>query len=200
MQHAHPCITSPPPPQNLPSPAEQLIAPSTANQDPTNHIHDPDEQCHEPSPLFPDGQQDWLDIELEEDAGHAAFVDRVRLRRHRVLIREDCRGRAFARHRGACVDCRDHGAVVLVLEKVFGRRSVCFVERVQEGRVEWAKGEFVDDVGEIEGCPRPPVSRIRNERMGAGKRRRDGERREAAVPVWSKCCPNSIYPCPLAVM
>lgn len=52
--------------------------------------------------------------------------------------------------RGAGVDCGHDGEVVLVFVEVGGCRGVGFVEGVEEGGVEGAEGEFVDDVGEVE--------------------------------------------------
>ncbi len=37
---------------------------------------------------------------------------------------------------------------------MFGCCGVGFVEGVEDGRVEWAEGEFVDYMGEIEYCER----------------------------------------------
>lgn len=99
MQHAHPALLRPLlPPQHVPAPARQLIAPPAAHQDATDHIHDPDAQRQEAPPLFPDGQEDGLDVEFEEDARHGAFVDVVGLRGHGVLVRDDCVGGGGGEH------------------------------------------------------------------------------------------------------
>lgn len=49
------------------------------------------------------------------------------------------------------VDGRDHAEVVLVFVEVVGGCGAGVVERVQEGGVEGAEGEFVDLVREVEG-------------------------------------------------
>lgn len=64
----------------------------------------------------------------------------------------------------AGIDCWDYGAVVLVFEEVFGCYGVGFVERVEEGGIEGAEGEFVDYVGEVECCDRNP--KISNRAIG----------------------------------
>lgn len=51
----------------------------------------------------------------------------------------------------ACVDSGYNREIILVFVKVFVGNGEGAVERVLEGRVEWAEGEFVDYVGEIEG-------------------------------------------------
>lgn len=169
IQHALPPSPPPsPPPQNLPSPPRQLITPPATHQDPTDDIHDPNEQPQKPHALFPYGQQDGFDVEFEEDAGDGAFADGVGVGGRGVLVRDDGvagavvwrEGRVGAlavcggfggSSGGAGVDCGDDGEVVLVFVEVGGRGCVGAVEGVEEGRVEGPEGEFVDDVGEVEG-------------------------------------------------
>ena len=50
------------------------------------------------------------------------------------------------------VDGGDDGDVVLVLEEVLGGGAEGVVEGVVEGGIEGAEGEFIDYVGEVEGC------------------------------------------------
>ncbi len=52
---------------------------------------------------------------------------------------------------GAGVDCGDDGEVVLEFVEMGVGGGVGAVEGVEEGRVEGSEGEFVDDVGEVEG-------------------------------------------------
>ena len=96
------------------------------------------------------------------------------------------------------VDCRDDGEVVLVFVEVLGGGGEGGVERVGEGGIEGAEGEFVDLVGEIELCitqkKRPLVSWICSPITA---RAGDGVDHLLSCP---KCSANSIYPWPLAVM
>lgn len=92
----------------------------------------------------------------------------MRLRGRGVLVRDDGVARAVIRReggrvvrfvgrgrrrggRGAGVDGGDDGEVVLEFVEVVVRGGGGAVERVKEGRVEGPEGEFVDDVGEVEG-------------------------------------------------
>ena len=72
------------------------------------------------------------------------------LRGDGVLICEDCRGGGGCGGGRASVDCWDDGAIILVFEEMFESCGVSFVERIEEGGVEGAEGEFVDYVGEVE--------------------------------------------------
>ena len=81
------------------------------------------------------------------------------LGRDGVLVGEDCGaaagetvGGGRVRMRGAGVDGGDYGEVVLVFVEVCEGGGEGAVERVVEGRIEGAEGEFVDGVGEVEGC------------------------------------------------
>ena len=107
-----------------------------------------------PPPLLPYRQQDRFDVEFEKDARHAALVDGVALRGDGVLVRDDCGGGGGGGvgRGGAGVDCGDDGEVVLVFVEVGGGGGVGSVEGVEEGGVEGSEGEFVDGVGEVEGC------------------------------------------------
>lgn len=60
-------------------------------------------------------------------------------------------GRRRRGGRGTGVDGGDDGEVVLEFVEVVVRGGGGAVERVEEGRVEGTEGEFVDDVGEVEG-------------------------------------------------
>lgn len=171
IQHPLP-PSSPPaptPPQYLPPPTPKLIAPPPTHQHPTNHIHHPDQQPEEPFSLLPHRQQYGFDVEFEEDPGDGPLGDRVGLRSGGVLVRDNCVAGAVIRWknggriirvgygwrrggRRAGVDCRDNGEVILVFVEVVGGYCVSAVEGVEEGGVERTKGEFVDDVGEVECC------------------------------------------------
>ena len=167
IQHTLSSPTGPPPPsQNLLPPPGQLITPASTHQHPTNHIHDPNNQPQKRHAFLPHGQQDGFDIEFKEDAGDGSFVNRVRLGCGCILVRDDGVAGAVIRRerrvvwlmncgrrwrRRAGVDCGDDGEVVLEFVEVGVCGCVGAVEGVQEGRVEGAEGEFVDDVGEVEG-------------------------------------------------
>lgn len=65
------------------------------------------------------------------------------------MVGEDCAsGRGGTGRAG--VDGGDEGEVVLEFLEVGGGYGVGAIERVEEGRVEGAEGEFVDYVGEVE--------------------------------------------------
>lgn len=88
------------------------------------------------------------------------------LGRHGVLVRDDGvgggewrrrkgrrgrgRGKGGRRRGGAGEDGGDDGEVVLKAVEVVGGGGEGVVERVEEGGVERAKGEFGDEVGEVE--------------------------------------------------
>lgn len=169
----HPLPPAPAPsstPKNLLPPPRQLIAPPAPDQHPADHIHHPDHQPQKRHALLPHRQQNRLDVELEEDARDGAFVHGVRLRGRGVLVRDDGVARAVIRREGrrvvrvvgrggrqwrrgggAGVDGGDDGEVVLEFIEVIVRGGGGAVEGVEEGRVEGTEGEFVDDVGEVEG-------------------------------------------------
>lgn len=50
----------------------------------------------------------------------------------------------------------------MVFEEVVESRGVGFVERIEKGGVEGTEGEFVDYVGEVEGCQPILVSTVPN--------------------------------------
>ncbi len=143
----------PPPSHNLDHPPAQLIQPTTTDQHPTDDVHQPNQQRQQPTPLLRNGQKDRLDVELEEDAGNLLFADHVRLLGDGVLVGEDgVGGWGGGLGRVARVDGRDDGEVVLEFVEVKGGRGDGAIERVLEGGVERAEGEFGDDVGEVECC------------------------------------------------
>lgn len=82
---------------------------------------------------------------LVRDDGVAGAV----VRREGRIVRVVGRGRRGGR--GAGVDGGDDGEVVLKFVEVVVRGGGGAVEGVEEGRVEGTEGEFVDDVGEVEG-------------------------------------------------
>ncbi len=53
--------------------------------------------------------------------------------------------------RRACVDGGDNREIVLVFVEVLVGDGEGAIERVLEGRVQWAEGKFVDYMREIEG-------------------------------------------------
>lgn len=152
MQHTHPILLPPlPPPQHLLPPPSQLIAPPSTHQDAAHHIDNPHTQRQQASPLLPDRQKYRLDVKLEEDAGHGAFVDIVGLRGDGVLVCDDCVGGGGEHVRGgvggggfggggAGVDCGDDGEVVLILVEVGAGGGVGFVQGVEEGGVKGTEG------------------------------------------------------------
>lgn len=171
IQHPFPETRPPPPapsPQDLFTPPRQPIHPPSAHHDPCNRVHHSYHQPQHPLPLLPYCQQYRLDVELEEDPWDHALRHRVRLRRRRVLVRQD-RGlgveaglllvvchigglpeRGRRRRRGAGVDGGYDGEIVLILEEMLVRGRDGAVEGVQEGRVQRSKRELVDGVGEVE--------------------------------------------------
>jgi hypothetical protein len=119
------------------------------NQHTTDNVDNLDHEAQERISRLLDVQQDGLHVVLEEDAGDVALADDVGLLGDGVLVREEgvvveCRARVDA------VDGWDDGEEVLELVKVVGCRFDGAVEGVSEGWVVVSKGEFVDDVGEIE--------------------------------------------------
>lgn len=132
------------PPQHLPSPPHKLITPPPRHQHPRHHIHNPNQQLQQPLSLLTDGQKYGLNVKFEEDAGHVALGDGGGLGCDGVLICGDAPG-------AGGVGGGDDGDVVLVFEEVGWSGADGVVEGVEEGRVEGAEGEFVDDVREVEG-------------------------------------------------
>lgn len=153
VQHAHALLLpSPPlpPAQHLLAPPGQLVAPAAAHEDAADHVDDPHAQRQQAPPLLSDGQEDGLDVELEEDARDGAFVDGGGLGRYGVLVcdyrvggcgervgggRGGGGGGGFG-GRGASVDCGDDGEVVLVFVEVGVGCGEGSVQRVEEGGVE----------------------------------------------------------------
>ena len=85
---------------------------------------------------------------LVRDDGVAGAV----VRREGRIVRFVGRGgRQRRRGGGTGVDGGDDGEVVLEFVEVVVRGGGGAVEGVEEGRVEGTEGEFVDDVGEVEG-------------------------------------------------
>lgn len=159
--------TTPFPSHQLNKPPRDLIQPPASDDHTGDGIHEADKQGEKAAALFADEKQDGLDVVLEEDAGdeEGAFGERGRLAGCCVLVREDevavgAVGVGGGWWEGAegCVDgagalgvdCGHDGEEVLVFVVVgFGGRDG-FVERVEDGWVVWAEGEFVDDVCEVE--------------------------------------------------
>lgn len=82
--------------KDIAAPAEQAIDPAAADEDAADGVDDADEEPEGAVALLAHGQQDGLDVEFEEDAGHVALADFVLVRRHGVLVREDRVGRGRA--------------------------------------------------------------------------------------------------------
>lgn len=114
------------------------------NEHTTDYINQLDEEDKKAVAVLVDGQQDWLDVILDKDSRYGqALVDFLALLRNGVLVGEDGAG-------ADAVDGGHDGEVVLELVEVGGGEVDGAVERVDEGRVEVAKREFGDDVGEVE--------------------------------------------------
>ena len=137
-----------------------MVAPPASNKYSANHINDPYKQRHETTSFFPDGKKYGFDVKFEENPGNVLFIDTVRLRRNSVLVREDRRGSRRAWIRGSGIYCWDDGAVVLKLEEIFRGGCVCFVQWVENGRIQGPKGEFVDCVGKVESYCQSTVSAL----------------------------------------
>lgn len=119
------------------------------DQDTTNDVHNLDDEAQEAIARLLDVQQDGLHVVLEEDAGDVALADDVGLLGDGVLVREE--GAVVVGGAGVdAVDGRDDGEEVLELVEVVWGGLNGAVERVGEGWVVVSKGEFVDDVGEVE--------------------------------------------------
>lgn len=114
------------------------------NEHTTDYIDELNEEHEEAVAVLVDGQQDWLNVVLDKDAGYGqALVDFLALLGDGVLVGEDGAG-------AHAVDGRDDGEVVLEFVEVGGGKVDGAVERVDEGGVEVAEGEFGDDVREVE--------------------------------------------------
>lgn len=98
MQHAN-AVRPLAAPKHIAAPAAQAIDPAAADQDAADGVDDADEETEGAVALFAHGQQDRLDVELEEDAGHVALADCALVRSHRVLVGEDRVGRGRAERR-----------------------------------------------------------------------------------------------------
>lgn len=120
------------------------------DEDAGEDVDDLDEEGEEAVAALLDGQQDGLDVVLEEEARDHALADLLALLRHGVLVGEDGLGaeRAAARDR---VHGRDHGHEVLELVEVRRGHVDGAVEGVHERGVVGSERELRDDVREVEG-------------------------------------------------
>lgn len=161
-------------------PVGQREAPVSGNEDAADDVDDLDHEGQEAVAALVHGQQDGLDVVLDEDAGDIVVVDLLALLRHGVLVGEDGLG-------ADAVDGGHHGEVVLELVEVGGRQVDGAVEGVDKRGVEGAIRELGDDVREVK------VYRL-------GQSRSDSRVIRTGSLVWSRCSPTSMYPWPLAVM
>ena len=174
MQNAKTARPPPLPPIELFRPLANLKQPAARHQHARNNIHQPNEQRGQTTPLLGNRQQDGLDVEFHENARHVVLRDRVALLRDGVLVREDgvsavavrMLGQAVGAGRGRFVvpvdfaqgfgvggvDGGHDGEVVLVFVEAVVGGGEGVVEGVAQRRVEGAEGEFVNVVGEVEGC------------------------------------------------
>lgn len=148
----HPLALSPPPlPQHLDNPLAQPEPPVSRHQHAAHDIHDLEEEAHEAVSALLDRQHQRLDVVLEEDPRQGVLVDRAVLVGHGVLVRGDgTLGGDAERRGGDGVDGGNDGEEVLEFVEAVGRCGDGAVEWVDQRGVEWAEGEFGDDVREIE--------------------------------------------------
>lgn len=144
-------VVSPPLAHDLVRPVAQPVAPVPSHEGAAHHVNNLDEEDEEAVALLGDVEQDWLDVVLEEDTGNDALIDLVALLRHGELIRDNRRGYTRVGVSEA-IDGGHDGHEVLELVEVALGRVDRRVEGVDEGRIEGAEGEFVDDMGEVESC------------------------------------------------
>lgn len=112
-------------------------------------VDDFDQESEDAVAALLDGEEDGLDVVLEEEAGNHALADVLALLGDGVLVRHDGAGAGAAAGDG--VDRRHDGHEVLELVEVrFGYVDGA-VEGVDEGGVVRAEGELGDDVREVEG-------------------------------------------------
>lgn len=120
------------------------------DEDAGEDVDDLDEEGEDAVAALLDGEQDGLDVVLEEEAGDHALADLLALLGDGVLVGEDGAG-AEGAAAGDRVDGRNDGHEVLELVEVRRGDVDGAVERVHEGGVVGSEGEFRDDVGEVEG-------------------------------------------------
>lgn len=159
----------PPPAYHLHKPPAELIQPATSDHHARDDIDQTDHEAQEAAALLAHEQHDRLDVVLEEDPRDVVRVlgDGVRLAGHGVLVREDdvlvpAHGLQYGGGVGVVfvddapfplgVDGGDDRDEVLVFVVVVFGRGDGLVERVQEGWVVRAEGQFGDHVGEVECC------------------------------------------------
>lgn len=121
------------------------------DEDAGEDVDDLEEEGEDAVAVLLDGEQDGLDVVLEEEAGDHALADLLALLRDGVLVGEDGLGAAEGAAAGHGVDGRDDGHEVLELVEVRRGDVDGAVERVHEGGVVGPEGEFRDDVREVEG-------------------------------------------------
>lgn len=169
-QKPHPLPPRPSP--ILQPPIRQPMSPAAGHEHATDEVDQANGQGQQAAALLGHDDEDGLDVELDEDAGHVLVGDGAALLGDGVLVGPH-RGRGHAQRVGVGqglgvvaaragrelevvrlrrVDGRHDAAVVLELVEVVLRRREGVVERVDERRVEGPEGEFVDLVREVECC------------------------------------------------
>lgn len=139
MQNA--LAPSPPPSPQRNRPLRQCEAPMPRHQHTTKDIDNLNHKAQETISALLDREQQGLDVVLEEDTGHSKLADDVRLLGDGILVGED---RAVLVAGVDGVDGGHDGEEVLEFMEVVWRAGDGAVERVEEGRVEGAKGELGD--------------------------------------------------------
>lgn len=136
--------------EGLAEPLGEGEAPVAGDEDAGEDVDDLEEEGEDAVAALLDGEQDGLDVVLEEEARHHELADLLALLGHGVLVGEDgARARAAAGHG---VHRGHDGHEVLELVEVRRRGVDGAVEGVHEGGVVGAEGELGDDVREVEGC------------------------------------------------
>lgn len=130
-QNTLPSITPPPLPNDLAYPITQREAPMSRDQHAAEDVDDLDEKEDEALAVLLHGEQDGLDVVLEEDAGDVVLVDGLAALRDGVLVGVDPVA-------AVAVDGGHDGEVVLELVEVVRGRVDGAVEGVDEGGVEGA--------------------------------------------------------------
>ena len=114
---------------NLVDPVANREAPVSSNENTADDVNNLDQQADDAITAFVNGQQNGLDIVLDENSGDPSLVHGLALLGHGVLVGKDRLG----------VDAVDGGndrEIVLELVEVGFGRVDCAIERVDERGVE----------------------------------------------------------------
>lgn len=130
-QNTLPTIAPPPPANDLAHPIAQREAPVPRDQHAAEDVDDLDEEEDQALAVLLHGEQDGLNVVLEEDAGDVVLVDGLAALRDGVLVGADVVA-------AVAVDGGHDGEVVLELVEVVRGRVDGAVEGVDEGGVEGA--------------------------------------------------------------